>query len=68
MNAGERRDFLCLKNLLAIGIATVVLFTSSARGQASPQASSTPATQTSIDQDVDLMRKRYPFAEKADYC
>ena len=44
------------KNLLAIGIAAVVVFTTSARSQTSPQAQS-PTAQQSIDQDIDLMRK-----------
>lgn len=45
------------KNLLAIGVATVVILTTSARSQASPQASASPSTQNSVDQNVDLMRK-----------
>ena len=45
------------KNLLAIGMAIVVISTTSARSQTSPQASSSPSTQSSVDQDIDLMRK-----------
>ncbi|MEI9980252.1 MAG: hypothetical protein WDN23_14865 [Edaphobacter sp.] len=43
------------KKLLAMGVAAVLVLSSGARGQSSPQTSS-PA-QGSVDQDVDLMRK-----------
>lgn len=45
------------KNLLAIGIATVVVLTTSARSQTSPQPQQGATEQKSIDQDIDLMRK-----------
>lgn len=45
------------KNLLAIGMATVVVFTTSARSQTSSQPQQGATEQKSIDQDIDLMRK-----------
>ena len=44
------------KNLLAIGVAAVVL-TPSARSQTSSQPQQSATEQKSIDQDIDLMRK-----------
>jgi hypothetical protein len=45
------------KNLLAISVATVVMLTSSARGQSSAQQPTNASAQSSVDQDIDLMRK-----------
>jgi len=45
------------KNLLAISVATVVMLTTSARGQSSAQQPSNASAQNSVDQDIDLMRK-----------
>jgi hypothetical protein len=45
------------KNLLAIGVATFVILTTSARGQSSAQQPSNAAAQSSVDQDIDLIRK-----------
>ncbi len=45
------------KNLLAISVATVVMLTSSARGQSSAQQPTNASAQSSVDQDIDLIRK-----------
>lgn len=45
------------KNLLAISVATVVILTASARGQSSGQQPSNASAQSSVDQDIDLIRK-----------
>ena len=45
------------KNLLAISVATVVMLTTSARGQSSAQQPTNASAQGSVDQDIDLMRK-----------
>ncbi len=46
-----------MKNLLAISVATVVMLTTSARGQSSAQQPSNASAQSSVDQDIDLIRK-----------
>jgi hypothetical protein len=43
------------KRFLTMSVAAVLVLSSGARGQSSPQT--TPAAQGSVDQDVDLMRK-----------
>src|SRR5271154_83394 len=43
------------KKVLAMSVAAVLVFSTGARGQSSPQT--TPAAQGSVDQDVDLLRK-----------
>jgi len=43
------------KKVLAMSVAAVLVFSTGARGQSSPQT--TPAAQGSVDQDVDMMRK-----------
>ncbi len=45
------------KNLLAISVATVVILTTSARGQSSAQQPTNASAQSSVDQDIDLIRK-----------
>ena len=45
------------KNLLAISVATVVMLTTSARAQSSAQQPTNASAQSSVDQDIDLMRK-----------
>jgi hypothetical protein len=45
------------KNLLAISVATVVMLTASARGQSSAQQPANASAQSSVDQDIDLIRK-----------
>src|SRR5271154_1924960 len=43
------------KKVLAMSVAAVLVLSSGARGQSSPQTA--PAAQGSVDQDVDLLRK-----------
>ena len=45
------------KNLLAISVAAVVVLTTNARGQSSAQQPANTSAQSSVDQDIDLMRK-----------
>jgi len=45
------------KNLLAISVVTVVMLTTSSRSQSSAQAPANASAQSSVDQDIDLMRK-----------
>ncbi len=44
-------------NLLAISVAAVVMLTTSARGQSSAPQPATASAQSSVEQDIDLMRK-----------
>jgi hypothetical protein len=44
-------------NLLAIGVVTAVMMTTNARGQSSAQTPAGTSAQSSVDQDIDLMRK-----------
>jgi hypothetical protein len=53
----KRRSTVFKKNLLAISVATVVMLTSSARGQSSAQQPTNASAQSSVDQDIDLIRK-----------
>jgi hypothetical protein len=53
----QKEEPVFKKNLLAISVATVVMLTTSARGQSSAQQSSNASVQNSVDQDIDLMRK-----------
>ncbi|HEY6375289.1 MAG TPA: hypothetical protein VIX90_07160 [Edaphobacter sp.] len=45
------------KNLISISMAIIVILTSSLLGQSSPQTSSNTPPQSTVDQDVDLLRK-----------
>ena len=45
------------KNLLAISVAAVVTLTTSARGQSSAPQPANASAQSSVEQDIDLMRK-----------
>ena len=45
------------KNLLVISVAAVVMLTTSARGQSSAPQPANASAQSSVDQDIDLMRK-----------
>ena len=52
------------KSLLSISMAAIVVLTSSALGKTPQQTQSTPSAQSSVDQDIDLMRKDIRSAKK----
>lgn len=52
----EEESSVTKKSFLSISMAAIVIFTSSALGQTSPQTQSNTQAQSNVDQDIDLMR------------
>jgi hypothetical protein len=52
-----RRSSVIRKNLLSISMAAIVILTAISSHQSSAQAPSGPQAQSTVDQDVDLLRK-----------